>query len=101
MTRERAEKIAEEFFEDMNPEFWDGSGNKPKSFDERIHEFPLTENDRLDISMYYDDCDRVWCHCCEIVDDKSDTMMEMMTGYGIDSKLNLIDTIMDLCVNFS
>ena len=49
--------------------------------------------------MYCNEDDE-WVHCCEIVDKSSDTMTEMLTGYGIDSILNLVDTILDLCKGF-
>lgn len=97
MKREKAEVIANDFFKDMNPTFWSGIGEKPFTFNELIWEYELTEYDDLNISIYYDDIDKEWVHCCEIVDKKSDTMTEMLTGYGIDSILNLIDTIMDIC----
>lgn len=97
MTREKASMIANDFFKDMNPAFWNGQGDKPLTFDERIWECELSEYDDLDISFYYDDIEAEWVHCCEIVDKQSNEMTEMLTGYGIDSMLNLIDTIMDIC----
>lgn len=99
MTREKANIIANDFFKDMNYDFWNGNGKKPTSFDERIWEYELSEYDWLDISMYCNEDDE-WVHCCEIVDKSSDTMTEMLTGYGIDSILNLVDTILDLCKGF-
>lgn len=99
MTREKANIIANDFFKDMNHDFWNGNGKKPTSFDERIWEYELSEYDWLDISMYCNEDDE-WVHCCEIVDKSSDTMTEMLTGYGIDSILNLVDTILDLCKGF-
>ena len=35
MTREKATRIVNDFFNDMNPTLWNGEGNKPESFDER------------------------------------------------------------------
>lgn len=35
MTIEKTSKIVTNFLKDMNPDMWDGNGNKPKSFDER------------------------------------------------------------------
>lgn len=99
MTREKANAIANDFFKDMNPDFWNGNGKKPTSFDERIWEYELSEYDWLDISMYCNEDDE-WVHCCEIVDKSSDTMTEMLTGCRIDSILNLVDTILDLCRGF-
>ena len=99
MTREKANIIANDFFKYLNHDFWNGNGKKPTSFDERIWEYELSEYDWLDISMYCNEDDE-WVHCCEIVDKSSDTMTEMLTGYGIDSILNLVDTILDLCKGF-
>lgn len=98
MTKEKASMIANDFFKQMNPTFWNGEGNKPDTFDERIWESELSEYDDLNICLYDDGTD--WVHCCEIVDKQSDTMTEMLTGYGIDSALNLVDTIMDLCKEY-
>ena len=39
MTREKANIIANDFFKDMNHDFWNGNGKKPTSFDERIWEY--------------------------------------------------------------
>lgn len=99
MRREKAEQIASDYFNDMNPDFWNGEGDKPSSFDERIWEYPLSKYDRLDISMYVSD-EGKWVHCCEIVDDASDTMTEMLSGDGISSKENLVETIMEICKGF-
>ncbi|MBO5969888.1 MAG: hypothetical protein J6S14_15480 [Clostridia bacterium] len=97
MTREKAHEIAVAFFSQMNPEFWNGVGEKPPTLDERVWECPLSEYARLDISLYYDVIDNLWCHCCEIVEEQSNDMIEMATGYGIDSIENLIDTICFIC----
>lgn len=97
MTREKASMIANDFFKNMNPTFWNGYGNKPFTFDERIWEYDLSKYDKLDISFYYDEIDAEWEHCCEIVDKQSNEMIEILTGYGINSILNLVDTIMDIC----
>lgn len=36
MTKEKAKLIADSFLDDMNPDLWNGEGNKPKSFNEMI-----------------------------------------------------------------
>lgn len=95
MTRKDAEKIAQDFFKRCNPEMWDGNGEKPKSVDTRIYEIPLPGFVRLDLSIADDGVDG-WCHFCEIVDIISDEMVEMQSGYGIDSIPNLTDTILGL-----
>lgn len=100
MTRQKAEAIVNDFFKDMNPQFWNGEGEKPETFDERIWECDLGEYDWLDISMEYREEDGGWLYFCEIVDKKSDCLTECLSGYGIDSPLAMIDTVMDLCRGF-
>ena len=34
MTKEKAKLIADSFLDDMNPDLWNGEGNKPKSFND-------------------------------------------------------------------
>ena len=96
MTRERANIIGNDFFRDMNPTFWNGYGDIPSSFDTRVWECPLQDGISLNITLEHNDIDG-WCHFCELVDDASNDMVECLSGYGIDSIFNLVDTIMDLC----
>lgn len=100
MKRETAEKIAKDFLNQMNPEMWDGNGEKPESVNTKILEYDLCEYDLLDISIEYNNEDKTLEHCCEIVDKKSDLMIEVLHGYGIDSYLNLSDTIEDICQGY-
>lgn len=96
MLAKKAESIAKEFLSKMNPSLWDGNGAKPENFMEIIWECQLTVDIKLDISFQYDEEDG-WFHCCELVDNHSDEMLEILSGYGIDSVLNISDTIMDIC----
>ena len=96
MTRARANKIVNDFFRDMNPTFWNGDGDMPSSFDTRVWEYPLQNGINLNITLENNDIDG-WCHFCELVDDSSNDMIECMSGYGIDSAINLVDTVIDLC----
>ena len=70
MTREKATKIVTDFLSDMNPDMWDGNGNKPESFDERAWQYPLTDSVNLEITFVNDEVDG-WHHCCDLVDRKS------------------------------
>lgn len=99
MTREHADFIAKQFLQDMNPDMWDGEGCEPTTFDEMIWEYPLTETISLEIVFTYDDSDG-WCHCCDLVHRVDDSSFDMMSGYGIDSLLNITDTVMDLCRDY-
>lgn len=99
MKRNKAIRIVCNFFKDMNSEYWDGIGNKPESFIEGVWEYPLNKEVHLEIVFVYDDIDG-WHHCCDLVDNNSNDSIEMLSGYGIDSSLNLVDTVMDLCKEY-
>lgn len=94
--RKRAESMAKAFLAAANPSNWDGKGEKPKSLDLRVTSFrlPDAKNVRLDISIEQDEGE--WCHYCEVVDITNNCALEVLHGYGIDSYLNLADTILDL-----
>lgn len=96
MTRECADSIAKQFLQDMNSDMWDGKGRKPTTFDERTWECQLTEMVSLEIVFVYNDEDD-WCHCCDLVHKADNSSFDMLSGYGIDSVLNITDTIMELC----
>lgn len=51
MTREKATKIVTEFLKDMNPDMWNGNGNKPESFDEHSWGYSLTDDVNLEITF--------------------------------------------------
>ena len=99
---EKAEKIAKDFLEKMNPTNWNGKGRKPNSFDTRIMTYDIDSinGNELDISFDYIDDDgdmRGWTHYCELRDKKTGDLMIPLHGYGVDSFQNLVDTIMDIC----
>ena len=96
MTIDTATKIATDFLKDMNPDMWDGNGDKPKSFDERGWQYPLTDNVNLEITFVNGKGDG-WHHCCDLVHTSDDSSFGMLSGYGIDSKQNIIDTVLRLC----
>ena len=101
ITREFAENIAKDFISKMNPTSWNGQGERPMQFDTRIctYDFgsPLVE---LDISFDYNYNEMEWEHYCEIVDKKTEDLCVPLHGYGIDSYLNLADTILDICNSY-
>lgn len=99
MERKVAEKIVESFFNDMNPDFWNGKGKCPNTFDTRQWQYPLNDEVSLEITLGYDEIDG-WKHFCDLVYSSNDESFDMLSGYGIDSPLNLIDTILDLCKNY-
>lgn len=98
MTREKAKNIVDAFFKDMNPTFWNGKGNKPKTFREETWEFNLTNDVSLEIVFAQDD--EEWNHYCDLVYTSSGESFDMLSGHGIDSPLNLVDTIVDLCKGY-
>lgn len=99
MTRERATKIVNDFFGEMNPTLWDGNSNKPETFDERPWQCELVDGINLEITFAYDEEDG-WHHYCDLVYTKDNSSFDLMSGYGIDSKLNVIDTVMDICRDY-
>lgn len=92
MTLKVALDIANEFLVTMNPDMWDGNGDEPATFDQRVWSKELSKEVRLDISFEYDNEDG-WCTVCELVDVASNEMFDIMSSYGIDSPQNLADTI--------
>ena len=96
MTRGKANTIVNDFFKDMNPSYWNGEGEQPKDFDGKIWECNLTDKFNLEITLQHNGVDG-WCHYCDIVPKNSGDSIDALSGYGIDSPLNLADTIMDLC----
>lgn len=98
--REKAAEIARDFIAKANPTNWNGIGEEPAGFNQKVHTYGIdsVNGNVLDLSLEFDEQDG-WCHCCELVDKQSDCMIEMLHGYGIDSLQNLTDSILDICMN--
>lgn len=94
--RKYATAMANAYLQRVNPCNWDGRGDKPSDVDTSSMSFDIPGDSchRMDISMDIDDGE--WCHLCQLVDTKSNRVIEYEHGYGVDSVLNLTDTIMDL-----
>lgn len=45
MKKTRVKLIVKEFYKQMNPDMWDGSGERPDSFDTHAWEYPLTDTE--------------------------------------------------------
>ena len=99
MKRNKATVITNAFFIDMNPDFWRGEGDKPESFKDYPWRYQLTDEVDLEITFVFDEEDG-WHHCCDLVYKSDDSSFDVLSGYGIDSVLNLTDTIMDLCRDY-
>lgn len=105
MNRTEAERIAKEFLNETNPDMWNGKDGKPDNFDTRIFTYDIqsANNNELDISLEYEENPETgkkeWTHCCELRDKGNGDLIEIQHGYGIDSVLNLTDTILDICRN--
>lgn len=95
----KASTIVNDFFADMNPSLWNGSTSMPKSFDNRAWQYPLTDDVNLEITFVYNEEDG-WCHYCDLVYQSDDSSFDMLSGHGIDSILNVTDTVMDLCRDY-
>lgn len=78
---------------------WNGSTSMPKSFDNRAWQYPLTDDVNLEITFVYNEEDG-WCHYCDLVYQSDDSSFDMLSGHGIDSILNVTDTVMDLCRDY-
>lgn len=96
---EKARRIAEDFISEMNPDNWDGIGEKPNSFNTLIKTYDIDSknNNELDISFDYDKEEKCWMYYCELRDKINEELIIPLHGYGIDSVQNLTDTIMDIC----
>lgn len=99
MKRETAEKIVKNFFDQMNPDMWSGNGNRPISFDDRAWQYPLTNEVNLELTFVNNEEDG-WCHYCDLVYESDNSSFDMLSGYGINSVQNIIDTVLDLCMDY-
>ena len=99
MTREKAAGIVSECLKEMNPDMWNGNGSKPASFDNRAWQDPLTSEVNLEITFVNNEEDG-WCHYCDLVYESDNSSFDMLSGYGIDSVQNIIDTVLDLCRDY-
>lgn len=68
-------------------------------FDNRAWQYPLTDDVNLEITFVYNEEDG-WCHYCDLVYQSDDSSFDMLSGHGIDSILNVTDTVMDLCRDY-
>ena len=105
ITKEWAEKTAENFIQNRNPTAWDGNGKRPNEFSKRCCTYDFgSPYVLLDVYFEYDAEDKKWGHVCEIVDKKSSAgmvgMRERLSGYGVDSVMNIADTIFDICSTY-
>ena len=99
MIREKATQIVSECLKEMNPDMWNGNGNRPTSFDNRPSQYPLTNEVNLEITFVNNEEDG-WCHYCDLVYTSDNASFDMLNGYGIDSMQNIIDTVLDLCRDY-
>lgn len=99
MTKEKATEIVSEYLKEMNPDMWNGNGNRPTSFDNRAWQYPLTNEVNLEITFVNNEEDG-WGHYCDLVYESDNSSFDMLSGYGIDSVQNIIDTVLDLCRDY-
>ena len=59
----------------------------------------ITDDVNLEITFVYNEEDG-WCHYCDLVYQSDDSSFDMLSGHGIDSILNVTDTVMDLCRDY-
>lgn len=89
--------IVKEYLQEMNPTFWNGTGNIPDTFDSRPWQYPLTENVNLEITCDYDDEEEVWKHYCDLINNCDDSSFAVLSGVGINCVLSITNTIIHLC----
>lgn len=102
VTREWAESVAKDFISRQNPTNWNGEGKRPKELSRICCTYDFgSPYVVLDIYFEYDSGNKEWIHVCEVVDKNSNGeyvgMCERLSGYGVNSYLNVADTIMDIC----
>ena len=102
MTREKASEIVKDFLKNMNPDMWDGNGNKPKSFEpeslyDRNRLYPLTDRVNLIITFVNNE-EEGWHHRCDLVYGNAwYNSFDTLSGCGIDSMQNIVYTVLSLC----
>ena len=85
MKKTRVKLIVKEFYKQMNPDMWDGSGERPDSFDTHAWEYPLTDAVHLELAFGYDESDGGWKYFCDKWGD--DLIEEIASEYGITEEL--------------
>lgn len=98
MDNNTATSIAKTHLQNTNPSLWNGEGERPSDFNQSICTYPIDDYFDLDISFEKDETDG-WLHLCELREKESEELCCILSGYGIDSLQNLVDTIMDICNN--
>lgn len=97
MKKTRVKLIVKEFYKQMNPDMWNGSGERPDSFDTHAWEYPLTDAVHLELAFGYDESDGGWKYFCDLVYSSDNSSFDMTSGHGIDSPQNMINSVMQLC----
>lgn len=97
MKKVRVKLIVKEFYKQMNPDMWDGSGERPDSFDTHAWEYPLTDVVHLELAFGYDESDGGWKYFCDLVYSSDNSSFDMTSGHEINSPQNMINSVMQLC----
>lgn len=95
MNKNVAVDFAREVVRYLNPENWDGYGEKPKRFYDSLSYKINFGNPKYDIYVtpIKDD---TWCYRAALTDVVTGEIAQECSSYGIDSVLNLADIIEDL-----
>lgn len=96
VSRKYATAMANAYLQRMDPNNWDGRGDKPADVDTNTTSFDIPGDACRRMAISFDIDDGEWCHLCQLVDTQSKRVIEYEHGYGVDSVLNLTDNIMDL-----
>ena len=93
----KATTIVNRFYEEINPDMWDGSGKMPDSFDTHAWEYPLTDTVHLELAFGYDESNGGWKYFCDLVYSSDNSSFDMTSGHEINSPQNMINSVMQLC----
>lgn len=97
MKKIRAASIVNSFCKEMNPDMWDGSGERPDTFDTHAWEYPLTDAIHLELAFGYDESDGGWKYFCDLVYSSDNSSFDMTSGYGINSPRSMTESVIQLC----
>lgn len=105
MTKEIAREIADKFIKEHNPNLWDGLGNMPSNFSNKIEVYNIFSKEVYMTIQFEIDADEggCWAHIVKLYSNKDGCNDELIDGYfgnGINLADSLAETIVDLCDDY-
>ena len=99
MTDNAAQKIAANFIKEHNPNNWDGNGKPDKDFSEKLEVYDIFKCD-VYMVILFEMYEGEWLHFVKLYRKLDDQLIDGYHGYGVNSVQNMVDTIMDVCVDY-